>query len=91
MSTQLAALGGFFGILLAAIFLLVRSSKKQGAATAEKKAVETQIYETNKKNEVVAQQNEQIVKDVEEVHEIHDQLAADPTYADRVQDRFSRD
>jgi hypothetical protein len=88
---QLGMAGGGLLLLLILVFFLRKSAKAQGKAEGVQEANEVHVETVNKQNEIVAEQNAEIVKNVEEVHEIHDRLDSDPAYRDRVRDRFTRD
>jgi len=97
MLMQLALGGGLLGALLLAVLLLVKVSKGRGRAEGKLESTKDLIEVQNRANEVVNKQNEvaaehnaEVVKKVEETHEIHDRLNTDPEFAKRVRDRFTR-
>jgi hypothetical protein len=87
---NLPLLGGLFAALLVVVFFLRNASKKQGKAEGLDQARQEHNAEVNKANEVVVAENAAIVKEVEKTHEVRDRIDADPAYAQRVQDRFTR-
>jgi hypothetical protein len=73
------------------VFFIRKSAKAQGKAEGVQEANEVHVETVNKQNEIVAEQNAQVVKDVEDVTKIHDRLESDPAYRDSVRSRFTRD
>ena len=88
--TQILAGGGLLAALLVAIFLMRKSAEKKGHAEGVGQAREEHNQAVNEQNEVVAAENAAIVKEVEQTNEVRDRIDADPEYAQRVQDRFTR-
>lgn len=91
LGLQAIAGGGVLLLLLVMIFFIRKSAKAQGKAEGVQEANAVHVETVNKQNEIVAEQNEQRVKDMEDVTKIHDRLESDPAYRDSVRSRFSRD
>lgn len=91
MLNQLALGGGLFGALLLAVFFLVRSSKSKGRAEGKLEAAKQTIEIENNRNKITTEANAEIVKQVEQTNEVHDNLKSDPVFAERVRERFTRD
>jgi len=87
---SLLAAGGLLLALLAAVFFMRRSATSQGRAEGRLEGQKVIVEQTNKENAATQQRNEEVLAQVEEVHEIHDRLDADPAYRQRVRDRFTR-
>jgi high-affinity Fe2+/Pb2+ permease len=91
LALQAVAGGGVLLLLLVMVFFIRKSAKAQGKAEGVQEANEVHVETVNKQNEIVAEQNAQVVKDVEDVTKIHDRLESDPAYRDSVRSRFTRD
>jgi len=91
MFNQLYLAGGFFGALLLAIVLLIRTGRKQRQAESEKAAAQEYTEQVIQHHEAVVEQTQEILEDVEKVNETEDRLKSDPAYSGWVRDRFTRD